>query len=131
MSSLTKKNHNEDTSDEEYLVSEFSHVFTSSSNDGKTIVSSGGTQRIRESFHTHFNAVPFGFFNENVAAGGTNRNTITGTMTATRNEKAAVAGTTPGNAETGAPTATRNEKAAAGTTRNEERLVFLSKVICR
>jgi hypothetical protein len=64
MNSSKKKNCNEDSSDdEEYVVSEFSYVSTSSSNDhGNATVSIGGAQRIRESFRTHFNAVALGFF---------------------------------------------------------------------
>ena len=50
-------------SDEEYVASEFSYVFTSSSNDhGNATVSIGGAQKMRqESFCMHFNAVAFGF----------------------------------------------------------------------
>ena len=32
------------------------------------MINSGGAQRIRESFCTHFNAVAFGYLNENAAA---------------------------------------------------------------
>ena len=62
MNSSKKKNRNEDSSDEEYVVSEFSYVSTSSSNDhGNATVSIGDAQRMRESFRTHFNTVAFGF----------------------------------------------------------------------
>jgi len=112
MNSSKKKNRNEDSSDEEYVVrSEFSYVSTSSSNDhGNATVSIGGALRMRESFHTHFITVAFGFFNENTASGTTQVNAETGTMTATKNEKACT-GTTPVDAETGTTGATRNEKA--------------------
>ena len=40
MSSSKKKNYNEDSSDKEYVVSEFSYVFASSSNDGEATVNS-------------------------------------------------------------------------------------------
>ena len=61
MNSSKTKNCNEDSSDEEYVVSEFSYVSTSSSNDHAT-VSIGGAQKMRqESFRMHFNAVAFGF----------------------------------------------------------------------
>jgi hypothetical protein len=62
MNSAKTKNCNEDSSDEEYVVSEFSYVSTSSSNDhGNATVSIGDAQGMRESFRTHFNAVAFGF----------------------------------------------------------------------
>ena len=55
MNSSKKKNRNEDRSDEEYVVSEFSYVSTSSSNDhGNATVSIGDAQGMRESFRTHF-----------------------------------------------------------------------------
>ena len=65
MSSSKKKNRNE-----EYVASEFSCVSSASTpNDGKTTVSSsGGAQRMRESFLTHFITVAFGYLNENAAA---------------------------------------------------------------
>ena len=113
MNSSKKKNRNEDRSDEEYVVSEFSYVSTPLSNDhGNATVSICGAQRMRESFHTHFITVAFGFFNENTASGTTQVNAETGTMTATKNEKACT-GTTPVDAETGTTAAarTRNEKA--------------------
>ena len=70
MNSSKKKNRNEDSSDEEYVVSEFSYISTSSSNDhGNATVSIGDAQRMRESFRTHFNAVAFGFFNEKAGSG--------------------------------------------------------------
>ena len=84
--SKPKKNRNEeDSSDEEYMVSEFSYVSTSSSNDGKATVSSGGAQRMRESFCMHFNAVAcFWVLNENVTAAGTTRNAESGATAAKR-----------------------------------------------
>ena len=117
MNSSKKKNRNEDSSDEEYVVSEFSYISTSSSNDhGNATVSIGDAQRMRESFRTHFNAVAFGFFNENAGSGTTPVNAETGATTATKNEKACT-GTTPvDHAETGTTGATRNEKAGTGTT---------------
>ena len=112
MNSSKKKNRNEDSSDEEYVVSEFSYISTSSSNDhGNATVSIGDAQRMRESFRTHFNAVAFGFFNENAGSGTTPVNAETGATTATKNEKACT-GTTPvDHAETGTTGAIRNEKA--------------------
>ena len=81
-----KKNHNEEISDEEYVVSAFSYISISSSNNGKATVSSGGgAQRMRESFLMHFNAVAFGFVNENLAA-GTTGNAKTRTTTASNKE---------------------------------------------
>ena len=63
MNSSKKKNRNhEDSTDEEYVASEFSNLSTSSSNDhGNATVSIGGTQRMREPFRMHFNAEAFGF----------------------------------------------------------------------
>ena len=62
---------------------------------------------MRESFCTHFNAVAFGFFNEDTASGTTPVDAETGATTATKNEKACT-GTTPvDHAETGAIGATR------------------------
>ena len=62
MNSSNKKNRNEDSSDEEYVVSEFSYISTSSSNDhSNATVSIGDAQRMRESFRTHFKAVAFVF----------------------------------------------------------------------
>ena len=97
-------------------MSEFSYISTSSSNDhGNATVSIGNAQRMRESFRTHFNAVAFGFFNENVGSGTTPVNAETGATTV-KNEKACT-GTTPFNhAETGATGETRNELAGTGTT---------------
>ena len=61
-SSKKKKNRNEDSIDEEYVVIEFSYISTSSSNDhGNATVSIGDAQRMRESFRTHFKAVAFVF----------------------------------------------------------------------
>jgi hypothetical protein len=59
MCSSKKKNLNEDSSDEEYVVSEFSFVSTSLSNDGKATFSSGCAKGTREFFRAHFNAVAF------------------------------------------------------------------------
>ena len=85
MNSSKKKNRNEDSSDEEYVVSEFSYVSTSSSNDhGNATVSIGDAQRMRESVRTHFNAVAFGFFNENAGSGTPPVNAETGATIATR-----------------------------------------------
>jgi len=85
MNSSKKKNCNDDSSDEEYGVSEFSYVSTSSSNDhGNAAVSIDGAQRMRESFRTHLNAVAFGFFNENAGSGTTPVNAETGATIATR-----------------------------------------------
>jgi len=68
--SSSKKNCNKDSSDKECVLSEFSYVSSSSSNDGKATVSSGGAHIMRESFRTHLNALlAFGFLNENVTAG--------------------------------------------------------------
>ena len=67
--SSSKKNCNKDSSDKECVLSEFSYVSSSSSNDGKATVSSGGAHIMRESFGTHLNALAFGFLNENVTAG--------------------------------------------------------------
>ena len=63
MNSSKKKNRNhEDSTDEEYVASEFSNLSTSSSNDhGNATVSIGGTQRMREPFRMHFNAEAFVF----------------------------------------------------------------------
>ena len=81
MNSSKKKNRNEDSSDEEYVVSEFSYVSTSSSNDhGNATVSIGDAQGMRESFRTHFNAVAFGFFNENAGSGTTPVNAETASV---------------------------------------------------
>ena len=107
-SSKKKKNRNEDSSDKEYVVSEFSYFFTSSSNDhSNATVIIGDAQRMRETFRMHFNAVAFGFFNENAGSGTTPVNAETRATTATKNEKACT-GTTPvDHAETGAIGATR------------------------